>query len=413
MKTPRATFDLLVLGAGAAGLAAAACAARSGAKSALAATGEERPEDGAVVEPPNAVWRLLDLHIYDLKFEERAGVASYLADGGAPLTTSDDAATCARLLATRDPTLEQIWPAFIDDMRRAQDSDAGAGLQPDRFQSANAALDDYFADEALKTHVIAAFVAPFGLAGDEAGSLAALLAAGAPPARRLAAPALAEALKSAAEAAGVDIAAGKLQRWSREGKVWKAVMEDGREIRARRAMASSALLAEAAGLRVAAGGAALLRRAGVEAVIRIRYDRKPKSPTAAAAATDRAAIIAARNAMLEGRLPDEAPLLFEVRGKDILARAPFCPAQFRENGETRDWTGQDRQILGRQAAALIERRLGHAPGIVRDIEVTIGPDVAAGLRRRKFSLPPLPAPPPSADAIGAAAALALEIIRDD
>ena len=92
MKAPRATVDLLVLGAGAAGLAAAACAAKSGAKAALAATGEERPEDGAVAEAPNAVWRLLDLHTYDLKFEERRGVASFLADGKAPLTTSDDAA---------------------------------------------------------------------------------------------------------------------------------------------------------------------------------------------------------------------------------------------------------------------------------------------------------------------------------
>lgn len=416
MKPPRATVELLVIGAGAAGLAAAACAARSGAKAALAATGEERPEEGAVIEPPNAVWRLLDLHTYDLKFEGRAGVASFLADGKAPLTISDDAAASARDLAARDPTLEQIWPAFIEDMRRARDNAAGAGLEPDRFQTANAALDDYFGDEALKTHVIAALVAPFGLAGDEAGSMAALLSAGAPPPRRLAASALAETLKSAAEAAGVEIAAGKLQRLSREGKLWKALMEDGREIRARRAMASSALLAEAAGLRIAAPGAALLRRAGAEATIRIRYDRKPKSPfaqAAALAATDRASIIAARNAMLEGRLPDESPLLFEFRGKDILARAPFCPAQFRENGEARDWTGQDKQILGRQAAALIERRLGGAPGVVRDIEVTIGPDVAAGLRRRRFSLPPLPAPAPSPDAIGAAAALALEIIRDD
>jgi hypothetical protein len=183
-------------------------------------------------------------------------------------------------------------------------------------------------------------------------------------------------------------------------------------------MASSALLAEAAGLRVDAGGTPLRRRSGTQATIRIRYDRKPKLSAKDAAAgffiaADRQAIIRARNGMIEGKLEDEAPLAFEIRGKEIFARAPFCPARLVDNGETREWTGQDRQILGRQTAAFIEKRLPGVTGTPREIEVTIGPDVASGLRRRSFDVPPTPAPAPSADPIGAAAALALEISRRD
>ncbi|MFZ5615983.1 MAG: hypothetical protein ACOZAA_01490 [Pseudomonadota bacterium] len=417
----RETVDLLVIGADAAGLAAAACAARRGASTALAASGTELAEDGAVPEPPNFVWRLLDFHQYDLAFEPVAARTSLFADTP-PLSTFDDERETARALGLRSAPLEHLWPAFVDEMKRqarAKDGEREAGLAPSRHLSANAALDDYFSDEDLKAHLIAAHVAPFGLAGDEAGSVEALIGAGEHPRRRTAAGPLVDALKSAAASAGVDIAAGKLRSLAREGgKFWKAAMEDGREIRARRAMASSAFLGEAAGLRIAAGRAPLARRGGVEATIRIRYDRKPKLPPKEAAASylaasGRAAIVRARNSMLEGRIDEDAPIAFEIRGKEIIARAPFCPARLEDNGELREWTGQDRQILGRQAAAIIERRLGTALGTVREIETTIGPDVRAGLKRRSFETPPIPAPAPSDDPVGAAAALALEIVGDE
>jgi len=411
--------DLLVIGTDAAGFAAAACAARSGAQTALVATGFESDCDATIAEPPNFVWRLLDLHQYELRFETLPARTSYFADGASPLTTVNDPLAAGRALAARAPALEHLWSAFIDEMSRpqARAADSGVSLGPGRYQSANAALDDYFADEQLKTHIVGAALAPFGLAGDEPGSAAALAAGYLQSHRRAAYAPLVEALKSAARAAGVEIVEPRLKRLGRDGsKLWKAALDDGREIRAANAMASSALLAEAAGIRIDAGGSPLRRRSGAQATIRIRYDRKPKlsAKDAAAAffiATDRDAIIRARNAMIEGRLDDDAPLAFEIRGKEIIARAPYCPARLRDNGETREWTGQDRQILGRQAAALIEKRLAGATGTPRDIEVTIGPDAASGLRRRSFDVPPTPAPPPSADPIGAAVALALEIAR--
>jgi hypothetical protein len=417
----RAQVDLLVIGTDAAGYAAAACAARSGAATALVATGFETDSETAVAEPPNFVWRLLDLHQYDLRFETLPARTSYFANGAPALTTTDDPFATGRALAARAPALEHLWPAFVEEMGRTPASAAGGGasLGPGPFQTANAALDDYFADEELKTHIIGAALVPFGLAGDEAGSAAALAAGHLASRRRAAYAPLVEALKAAASAAGVDILEPRLKRLCREGsKLWKAMLDDGRDIRAANAMASSALLGEAAGLRVDVGGSPLRRCSGTQATIRIRYDRKPKlsAKDAAAAffiAADRQAIIRARNSMIEGKLEDDAPLAFEIRGKEIIARAPYCPARLVDNGETREWTGQDRQILGRQAAMLIEKRLPGATGTPREIEVTIGPDVASGLRRRSFDVPPTPAPAPSADPIGAAAALALEISRRD
>jgi hypothetical protein len=413
--TQRSAVDLLVIGADAAGMAAAACAARSGASAAIAATGGEAPAEGGTDEPPNFVWRLLDLHLHELRLQP-AAPRTTLTETGA-LTTLADANRTGPALGVRDGALEHLWPAFSAEMKRAAASDAQNAT--DRYLPANALLDDYFSDEELKAHLVSAFVAPLGLAGDEAGSAAALAFAGDAPRRRVSARALHDALSAAAKNAGVDTLSGRLQSLIRtDGKHWKAVMDNGHELRARDVMASSALIGEAAGLRVSSNGSPLVRRQGAGAVIRIRYDKRP----AAAALKDggvfftagsRAGIARARDAMIDGRIDPEPALSFEVDGKEIIARAPFCPARIRDGDEERDWTGQDKQILGRQAASVIEQRLGGAVGTVREIEVTIGADPASGLKRRTFDMPAVPVPAPSHDPVGAAAALAMEIVSDD
>ncbi|MGD9801424.1 MAG: hypothetical protein AB7F91_06360 [Parvularculaceae bacterium] len=408
--TARSKFDLVVIGADMAGLAAAGCAARRGAQTALLRTGGEAPVEGAVAEPPNAVWRLLDLQQYDLKFEAPPVHASIAEKR--PLATSDDPVRDGRALASRESALEHLWPSFIADMGRI-----GAADGVDRYLSANAVLDDYFADEMLKTHALSLCAAPFGLAGDEAGSAQALGVAAA--ARRvIPAQALHGALLRAAEAAGVEIVREKAEALSRsENKLWKATLDGGEEIRAKTVMASSALIAEAFGLRIETGGSPLLRRQGVEAFIRLRIEKAPKSALARKnavffTAPDRAAIRRARDAMIAGEIDEEPPLTFEIVGREIIARAPYCPARLVENGEEREWSGQDRQILGRHAASVIEKRLGGGASL-REIEVLIGPDVGAGLRRRDFDAPAVPAPPPSKDPVAAAAALALELTGDE
>jgi hypothetical protein len=426
----RPTYDLLVAGADAAGLAAAAAAARLGASAVVVATGAEPRAAGLRPSPPNFVWRLLELHRYDLKASDAGRSVTYLADGQSIETRADPGKT-ARLLAARDPALEYGWPEFLEAMARArtavppQTDDRARGAAPGGLalaeqpsQSAVDVLDDRFADEGLKAHLLMTALAPLGLAGDEPGSARALFdIAAADPRERVDADALADALAAAAKDAGVAVETGKLVRLARESeKLWLATLDDEREIRAARAIASTAVGAEAAGLLIDAGGSPLRRQAGAEAAVRLRYARKPRLQSGESAgvhhiAPDKQALARARDAMLEGRIDDPMPLTFEIRGREILARAPFAPSAIRENGGMRDWTGQDLQILGRMTAAAIGRRLDPASGAPQAIDASLGPDVAAGLRKRAFTRGVLLAPAPCVDTVGAAAALAMALVR--
>lgn len=426
----RPTYDLLVAGADAAGFAAAAAAARLGASAVVVPTGAEPRAAGLKPSPPNFVWRLLDLHRFDLKAADAGRSVTHLPEGEEVETLADPGKT-ARLLARRDPLLEYGWPEFIEAMARARGAIApqaddrgrraplaGLALTDAPAHAAIDILDDRFSDEGLKTHLLMTALAPLGLAGDEPGSALALFDIGAAdPPQRIDADALQEALSCAAKDAGVAVETGKLTRLAREGeKLWSAKFEDASEVRAARAIASTALGAEAAGILVEAGGSPLRRQAGAEAAIRFRYGRKPRLKSGDSSglhhiAADKRALARARDAMLEGRIDDAMPLTFEIRGREIIARTSFAPAAIRENGGMRDWTGQDLQILGRMAAAAIARRLDPACGAPQSIDASLGPDVAAGLRKRDFTRGALLAPAPSADAVGAAAALAMSLVR--
>lgn len=425
----RPTYDLLVAGADAAGLAAAAAAARLGAKAVVVPTGHEPRAAGLKPSPPNFVWRLLDLHRFDLKAVGAGRTLTHLAEDGAVETFADPGRT-ARQLAAREAALEYAWPDFIEAMARAKAFDepragerarrpapVGLPLADAPYQTAMAILDDRFGDDALKAHVLMTALAPLGLAGDEPGSALALFdIAAADPAHRVDAEALADALAAAAKEAGVAVETRKLRGLVREGeRLWTATFDEGPDLRAARSIASTALGAEAAGFAVEAGGSPLRRQAGAEATIRLRYARKPRLRSGESAglhhiAADSRALARARDAMLEGRIDDAMPLTFEIHGREIVARAPFAPSAIRENGGMRDWTGQDLQILGRMAAGAIGRRLDPACGAPQSIDAALGPDVAAGLRKRRFAPGKLLAPAPSADAVGAAAALAMKLV---
>ncbi len=426
----RQSFDLIVVGADAAGLAAAAAAARLGASAVVVATGHEPRAAGLKPSPPNFVWRLLDLHRFDLRTIDAGRTVTHLAEGEDVETLADPGKT-ARLLAARDPSLEHFWPDFIEALARARGAIApqaddrgrrpalaGLALADAPYASAIEILDDRFADEGLKTHLLMMALAPLGLAGDEPGTAAALYDFGAAdPSARVDAEALQEALAAAAKDAGVVVEAAKLMRLTRDGeRSWTARLDDDTEVKGAAAIAASALAAEAAGLSVEAQGSPLRRQAGVEATIRLRYARKPRVKDGEGAAchhiaADRRALARSRDAMLEGRIDDAMPLSFEIRGREIVARAAFAPATIRDNGAMRDWTGQDLQILGRAAAAAIGRRLEPSSGAPQSIDATLGPDAGAGLRKRDFGRPVLAAPAPSADAVGAAAALAMALVR--
>jgi hypothetical protein len=426
----RPAIDLLVIGADAAGCAAAGSAQRLGATTALIPTGLERKTEGYAPAPPNFVWRLLDLHRYGLRLDPADAQTQHLPDGTS-VSIGPDAHKTARALGERQGALEFQWADFAASMKRARLRDRKARVArkngritddrrtDDFFASANAVLDDRFEDEGIKTHLVSMLLAPFGLAGDEPGSSAALveLASGWP--QRASGVSIDDALEAAARDRGVDMPLARVKTLAFiDGRIWSASLEDGSEIRARQAIASSALIADALGIYAEADGSPLRRMRGSEAMIRLSYQRVPELEGAAQdgvhhIASDRRAIIRARDAMIEGRLEETSPLTFEIIGKEIVARAPYCPARLAENGHFRDWTGQDLQILGRQAAAEIGKLLKADVGPPSAIDAKIGPDAAAGLRLRSLGAPPLPAPPPSLDMIGAAAALAMKVLRRD
>lgn len=426
----RPTLDLIVIGADAAGYAAAAAAMKLGARAALVRAGSEPKAAGLRPSPPNFVWRLLDLHRYDLATVDAGLTVTHLAEGE-DIATPADPLKAARLLAARDPALEYLWTDFASAMARSQEDAETANAQPRgaapfglaladaRWASAVDVLDDRFTDEGLKAHVLMSALAPLGLAGDEPGSALALFDAGArDPAQRVDAEALQEALAAAAKEAGVTVETGKLVRLQRTGdRAVTAQLDNGTELRAARAVASSALIADAAGLVVEAGGSPLRRQAGIEATIRLRYARKPRVKAGAQSGVvhhivaDKRALQRARDAMLEGRLDEAMPISFEIRGREIIARATYAPAAIRDNGAMREWTGQDLQILGRAAAATIGRRLDPACGSPQAVDTILGADPAAGLRRRDFSQCPVAAPAPSIDGVGAATALAMRLAR--
>lgn len=426
----RPAFDFIVIGADAAGLAAAAAAAKLGKSAVVVRTGAEPKATGLKPSPPNFVWRLLELHRYDLEAVDAGLTVTHVAEGE-EVATQSDALKTARRLAARDPALEYAWPDFVAAMARARDEGEeapgahprregplGLALRDPSWASAHDLLDDRFTDEGLKTHLLMSALAPLGLAGDEPGSAQALFdaAAYASP-QRVDADALHDALAAAANDAGVAVEAQGLVRLTREGeRAFTAHLEGGGAVRGARLVASSALVADAAGLLVEAGGSPLRRQAGAEATIRLRYARKPRVRAGEGArlhhlASDRRALQRARDAMLEGRLADAMPVSFEIAGREIIARAPFAPAAICDNGSVREWTGQDLQILGRAAAAAIGRRLDPACGAPQSVDASLGPDVAGGLRRRNFDSAVIDAPAPSIDTVGAAAALVMRLVR--
>ena len=180
-------------------------------------------------------------------------------------------------------------------------------------------------------------------------------------------------------------------------------------------MASSAAAVEPFGLRVATDGSALARRKGVSARVRLSFEKKPKAAAEWKRAVfhvagDREAVRIARDAMIDGALAEAPPVAFEIDGKGITAQAYFCPSRLIENGEAREWTGQDRQVLGRAVAGVIEKRLGVK---VEVSDVRVGPDIEAGLERRNFSIPAITAPAPSTDPVNAAAMLAWDLTGGD
>lgn len=441
MKTRR-QYDLVIIGADAAGMAAAACAARQGAdigvRVALIRTGEE--QTGGVSAPgvPDFVWRRLNLQETAYAAKPVEAMVSLFDDGRMLSTYQNRRKTAAAVAdAEVDPngvyhdlsgSLERLWESAENVLHLGARTgrgvierlaaDDGACFAERFVGSLDAVLDDHFEDGALKTHLASAALMPFGLAGDEPGSALALAAMSDAAAWRMRpadkSPSLVRILEEAAKSAGVEFfESGVVSVQHTEGRGRKVVLENGDTLRTARVMAASAASPTASRLGSAWSLSPLARKEGASAEVRVKLGKAPPPPAGHKSAIYFApgsseTLKAARDAALEGRLPDEPPIFFEFHKDEIVVRAPYCPAALYSDDEPRDWSEQDRQMLGRLVLERLGKVLNGAVQNVRKVDVKItvrGVDIKARPNEAGVLVPPT-----SHDEIGAASRLAMELV---
>jgi phytoene dehydrogenase-like protein len=443
----RRPFDLVVIGAEPAGLAAAAVAARQGARVALFRAGEGIARGPSTTGVPDFVWRKLDLHESGLDAKPVSARIS-LFEGGRSLETYASATKTRDALERAGLPDHHLWADFTDTLEReweegesltrraaaknggapalaALASPRGPDIAARLTATTRAVLDDYFADDDLKTHLASVALAPLGLGGDEPGSGLALASMSSADGWRVRSggrgPALADVLEEAARRAGVEFIEARIVGLQpSDDKFHQLALESGETLKARHVMAASVAAAARVALPIAPALAPIARRSGAVADIRIRFAKAPPPP-----AGDRDAIFFiaesvetfadARDAALEGRLPERPPVSFEFARDEIVVHAPYCPASLVVDGEERDWTEQDRQAFGRMIVQRLAPYLNGVSQAARRIEVKISPagapQGASGTGASRLG--GVVAPPPGHDAIGAAAKLALDLVSGE
>lgn len=436
----RALADLIVIGADAAGLAAAACAARQGASVALVRGGERKARGGSAPGVPDFVWRKLNLEDWGLEADPVSSRVSLFEDGRSIATYPNQKETAAALEKSADGD-HHLWADFIAELERrwregaeiayASAAATGGALplldalrRPEgpaaagRLAATTAGLlEDYFTSDALKTHLASVALGPFGLGGDEPGSVLGLAALSEGAAWRVRPGGKAGALEVALEAAA--LAAGVVRPESRfkilgpaDAKKRSVVLEDGEIIEARRIMAASAEIAARADVEVAPSFSPLTRREGAVADIRLKFKRVPEAPAQGRRAVyfiadSLQSFADARDAALEGRIADNMPISFEFLKDEVIVHAPYCPTFLKTENEIREWSEQDRQALGMAVMRRLEPFLNGASKSVKRIDIRVAP---AAPPPGDEGVNAVPAPPPGLDPIGAAARLALELV---
>ncbi|GAB4529960.1 MAG: hypothetical protein Kow00133_18750 [Amphiplicatus sp.] len=440
----RRQYDLVIIGADAPGLAAAACAAKRrvdiGLRVAVVRTGDESPPDGSAPGVPDFVWRSLDLHETELRArpieafvsifdDSQTLVASrnprrmekYLGEAGraAHQLLTDFSAELARLWTRADEIMhEETANPAAGSLLSALAGEDSTSLALWMTRDCESVLDDYFADERLKTHLASVALMPFSLGGDEPGSALALAAASAPRAWRIRAserePPLVKVLEEICRATGVAIVDGEVRDIETpDDKTRVVILSNGETMRTPLVMASRAMSETVARLGASPAMSPLPRREGACAEARVKLARPARPPEGSKAATFFAvgsieALQAARDAALEGRLPEDPPIVFEFVRDEIHVRAPYCPAVLYTDDEPREWSEQDRQALGRQIVRRLGKALNGAVHDVRRVDVKV---FARPISQSGRGAGVLIVPPASHDEISAAARLAMELVR--
>ncbi len=432
----RRQFDLVVIGDDLSGLAAAACAARRGAACAVISTGHEPTEQASVASIPNFVWRRLDLHETGLTPEPVSACVSLFNDAEAITTFADDHDTIEALDKTA-PADSALWSDFRSEMRRKQKSKRPTGEQivasPERLHqtapldgmltdSMAGLLDDYFTSDHLKTHLASVAGLTFGIGGEEPGSGFALASASDWSAWRVKNDdTLVETLNRVCEKLSVEKIAYPIRRIERhDNRNYNIDFDLGDGLRARAVMASSLRIATAMGLRTEDDPSPLAAPESAEALISVKLSETSSPPVELKdglnaiyyIAETEDEIRAARDAVLEGRTPENPPLMFELGDKEIIARTPYCPRLLASEDGPREWTGQDRQILGKQVLQRLGKYLNGALETVQRTDVKVfGAAELDPEHPLNENMPTIHAPAPEVNEIAAAARLAMRLVR--
>lgn len=403
-----ATFDVLVVGSDEASLCAAACAARAGARVGLLRRKAEgkRQSDASVSAVPNAVWRRLDLQDYGVSLEPVSARISLTGEGESVATYPSVRQTGA-VLAANGAEDHLLWSSFVDEMarlKRTADLDGAVtrapngvapltGLleNPQRLSAVGQLtgactdlLDDYFSDDGLKAHLGAYSLARAGLGGRELGAALEVPDALDDDAWRVRATAdgasLHVVLEKICETSGVEFFEGALISVLTEGGKHKVIEISGdAKLKSRCVFFATPEAAASAGIETPASP--LAAQNNVTASMRFKLRKSVKPPVG-----DKDAIFfildgiddlqTARDCVVDGQLPEALPVEFEfARNGDLIARTNYCPKAFREEGEWRDWTGQDRQAVAARITQRLASRISALPGAVKKSKIEfIGAD---------------------------------------
>lgn len=404
-----ATFDMLVIGDDAPSLCAAAAASARGVRVLLASTGAVTHGGPSVCDLPNFVWRRLELQEFGLDIEPVSARITLLADD-ATVTSYHRLEDTVASLRDIDADGAALWPEMVDDMRALGEAGLDAGFSggaPNALSllndpralndlaritgSSDELVEDYVNGGALNAHIKAQALAPFGLGGVEAGSAAAMPEFFDDNAWRVRAKpgarSIIGALRRACERHGVEAAPPSIDMVSADGARHNVIVfKGGEKIRARHIFFACPEAAELAGY----GGVAQCAPANsARAVMRIKLRDAIDPPAGDARAffqiiDDVKDIKTARTEALSGRIHDRMPVEFEFTEKgDIFVRTTYVPARLQEEGEWRDWTGQDRQVL---TSILINRLASRIDGLRDQIRKTDLKMIAReGGRNEKFA----------------------------
>ncbi len=398
-------YDLIVIGDEAAAYCAAACSAKRAARVGLLKIPTKTPEkkrrrsqmtDGI----PNFVWRRLDLQRYDIAVAPVSAVVSLLADGKTISTVESIAGTQSALQAD-DIGDHALWSDFARDVSAMSDDAASISTQlaaGAAMSGANGArtatmsiddlaglaascadwLDDYFENEALKTHIAVQALSRQGLGGAEAGSvgsLASLFDAAAWPHRlSTSSPPLCDTLEKVCIDAGVEIIEGAIASVDASGDKFRHLnLSGGERLKTKLVICASPAAARRAGVRTTRESALFDVTGAAQATVSIKLSDRIEPPAGDAKAAffiidEFDDLQEARDAVVEGRLPEKLPVSFEIRPPDeIIVKTAYCPDRFMEDDEPREWTGQDRQAV---IARVIERMAERFPDFKTKIQHT-------------------------------------------